>query len=272
MSNRERFAGISPGLMLVLGADISAENFRKQLQKGKAKKKPFWREFSVYLVGNTEEALDWLEEHKITPKGFLGGGAYGKAFIVDHPDFGNDIVLKLTQSDNEIECIEEIFQLHNHKKYDSYTSSLPEIYSWGEFTPDPGTFFYLRPMYKMWTGGDDPFKAFYNIFKETKGEYFPFDLHKGNLGRGEGGQPVHFDPHCRIRSQESWGESESAREKWEEYFDDKISKKGIQQLAAKAGVSTGQFRAEMRNLLGKDRYEDAVEHFKSFYSRLQRTR
>lgn len=267
----ERFAGYTPGLMLVLGADISGPEAESSLSEANVINalKKFLQLFGLgagqFLELNMDKIIEWLQDHYIRLKETLGGGMYGMAFQVDHPEYGNDIVLKVTTSDIEMDCIEEIYksQLGTWSKSRS-ESSLPEIFEFGDLDFVQGFYYYLRPKYEMWHGpwglvvrGNPERKMLINILEELGNQYFPYDRHKGNIGIGPDGQPVHIDPHCDTNPEE-------AKEAWEREIYGWIKELGPEQVAEEMEVKPEKLEDHLTYDLGvmsEEEYSAAVDHY-----------
>lgn len=188
----ERFAGITPGLMLVLGADIPPQELEKLLGESDQDTVEEFAEVSRMEYG---DAVFWLDSRGITLKKMLGEGSYGTAFQVDSEEHGKDITMKVTRHDNEQDCVAWLYE--HPEITQKKDSPLPEIFEMGAAG---NLFYYLRPMYEMSDSDCDYAKMIWNVFKATDGEFYPWDMAERNVGTKENGQPVYFDPACTLDS------------------------------------------------------------------------
>lgn len=202
----ERFAGLTPGLMLVLGADINAEDIEfgdpKTVQRIED-----W--FQNENVGQYEaEFWEWAVDLNLEIEKILGSGMYGLAIQVKKEGESQDLVVKLSSHEDEKNCVEWIQQHPNASKH------LPEIMAMGEPQGSRRIFWYLRLKYeqlpmedwKRWidvdwkTTNDSQLEREFmiKIFKDTNEQFWPFDAHEGNVGIGPGGTKIYFDPACAL--------------------------------------------------------------------------
>lgn len=277
----ERFANYSKGMILALGADIQPVAEQEQTKPDKdaiaVRDAIEWVAYHLQGKDSPEDVLSWLQEEQITPKKVLGQGMHGIAFQVDHPEYGQNIVLKITESRHELPCIEAIYkaQLGTWSKVGGSESSLPHIYQFGDlpFAPLAGHLagqggYYLRDMYEI---NPDVSRSpitevelFLRIFLEMGDYYYPQDVGSYNIAQGEQGQPVHFDPHCEL-------EEASAQEHWIDYFKSQIEFYGPDALANLVDISTDEFVDQMIDLMGDDAYEWSLdEHQRDWEKNPQR--
>lgn len=224
----ERFAGFTPGLMLVLGADIPAQSLSDELD---GNDEEAVEDLEKVTFDSFDEALQWLKEKRITLKKTLGSGCFGTAFQVDHPKYGGDIALKVSMMDEERECVEYI----QREELWENTPALPEIFEMGTFS-DSLYFWYLRPMYDMsgYFSEDDEDRLKGDLMRGTDGEFWGWDIKPGNAGQDERGNWVYFDPACTLGF--------LASRQYIEWVLGKIKRWGIEKFLEISGLTLGDLQ------------------------------
>lgn len=203
----ERFAGYTPGMMFVLGADLEPRDIGEQIEEAKRKDNidRFVDWFSQYRgVSSHEQVEEWLDSEGITLKKLLGEGGYGQAWQVDSEEFGKNIVLKITShtksigliTGNEADCVEWIYKNQDRQTGGKF-KHLPQIFDFGTFSE---FFWYLRPMYDLKNYSPAEVERLkVQVMADSGDEFYPYDLRNSNLGDDpETGEVVYFDPACAL--------------------------------------------------------------------------